>query len=523
VLGSAVPPGARPRAAGKDGGRGCSEAPLTRPVSVPRRRGAAHGHPQPSAPSCSSRQREGCGDEAASGTSRGSSTRAPRLGAATAQPGSDGDGGDACTWQSRWPAPGRCGGRDKGSTQSKGRPSPTCEAPGYALEGWGAGKHLGKIRVMTQTAAFPFLSAPDQAEQTWAGPAPLSAASAVPEGCWNTAAPKACGPVPKAELGRGDSVSERGVALAPHPPDAAAGGMERAVGRPQDAASVFPGLPRRGLGQAQLAKPRSTPGPAAPPGRGAGTTAAPRRGKLGLLHPQDLSACGALPQGSLQGGKSAAAFCTTKPPAAPLSCSPSPIINSFSGPTGFPCCHIPSEGRRPLCSWGTQRASDKSPAQRFCANLGAGTSLRHAPTAPSQPQLPESDGPAPRWRPPLAAPRLSSLPGKKKKKRSDDLDDLDVPPLHETHMAAPSSAWLGSVLAASARRHPKPQDTVQTPSRPRSRAAGAGTRWGLHSCSPPRRIPAPQPSKSPSSSSCFSPSRGATCLWTCSRTRSVLL
>lgn len=39
-------------------------------------------------------------------------------------------------------------------------------------------------------------------------------------------------------------------------------------------------------------------------------------------------------------------MCRTKPQVAPLSCSPSPITNSFSCPTGFPCCHIPEKEHR---------------------------------------------------------------------------------------------------------------------------------------------------------------------------------
>lgn len=67
-----------------------------------------------------------------------------------------------------------------------------------------------------------------------------------------------------------------------------------------------------------------------------------------LLHPLELFTCRALLQ-HLEvraPGRSAGALCTTKPWAAPLSCSPSPIINSFSGPTGFTCYHIPKKGRR---------------------------------------------------------------------------------------------------------------------------------------------------------------------------------
>ena len=53
-----------------------------------------------------------------------------------------------------------------------------------------------------------------------------------------------------------------------------------------------------------------------------------------------------------------------------------------------------------------------------------------------------------------------------------------MPPWHQAafepcvaHAVTPSGTWLGLVLATSASRHPKPQDTVQSSSRPRSRSA----------------------------------------------------
>lgn len=117
---------------------------------------------------------------------------------------------------------------------------------------------------------------------------------------------------------------------------AAMGGVEGALGCPQDSESVFPDFTTPRTGRAKLGKPCSTQGPVAQPGREA------------LLHPLELFTCRALLQ-HLEvrtPGSSAGAFCTTKPWAAPLSCSHSPIINSFSGPTGFTCYHIPKKGRR---------------------------------------------------------------------------------------------------------------------------------------------------------------------------------
>lgn len=125
---------------------------------------------------------------------------------------------------------------------------------------------------------------------------------------------------------------------------AAMGGMEGALGCPQNSESVFSEITTPRAGQAKLGKPCSIQGPVAQPGRGA------------LLHPLELFTCRALLQ-HLEvrvSGRSAGAFCTTKPWAAPLSCSPSPIINSFSGPTGFTCYHIPNKGRR-----STQRREER--------------------------------------------------------------------------------------------------------------------------------------------------------------------
>lgn len=172
----------------------------------------------------------------------------------------------------------------------------------------------------------------------WADPALLLPGQTVPEVC---SKPRVLGlrpgSVPKA--GRGDTTFECAWVTQPlvHPPVWCHRTLPSCHGRDGGGLGMPPAL-RKCLYSIYhpTGWPCSTQGAVAQPGRGA------------LLHPLELFTCRALLQ-HLEvraPGRSAAAFCTTKPWAAPLSCSPSPIINSFSSPTGFTCHHIPKKGRR---------------------------------------------------------------------------------------------------------------------------------------------------------------------------------
>lgn len=147
------------------------------------------------------------------------------------------------------------------------------------------------------------------------------------------------------KLGRGDTMFECWWVTQPlvHPPVCNHWTLHGCHGRDGRNLGMSPGI-RKCLSRiyhskgwpGQAGKVLQHPSPVAQPSRGA------------QLHPLELFICRALLQ-HLEvraPGRSAGAFCTTKPWAAPLSCFPSPIINSFSGPTGFTCYHIPKKGRR---------------------------------------------------------------------------------------------------------------------------------------------------------------------------------
>lgn len=142
----------------------------------------------------------------------------------------------------------------------------------------------------------------------------------------------------RTQLGTGDAVSECAMLLAPGlpawppPANTALGGMEGAWRLP----STWDLLPE---GPNRLGKPHSAwqrkplePGPAVSPGavcpRGPAPTPTQRSGLAAREQP----------------GGHLVLVCRTKPRAAPLSWSPSPVINSFSRLTAFPCCHIAEAG-----------------------------------------------------------------------------------------------------------------------------------------------------------------------------------
>lgn len=126
----------------------------------------------------------------------------------------------------------------------------------------------------------------------WADPALILAGQVVPEVCSKSHVPganQALSPL----LGRGGTMFECGWKTQPLVHHlwgpirhcmAAMGGMEGALGCPQDSESVFPEFTTPRAGQAKLGKPCSTQGPVTQPGREA------------LLHLLELFTCRALLQ-----------------------------------------------------------------------------------------------------------------------------------------------------------------------------------------------------------------------------------